>query len=34
MHTRQVEGSVCSYEQWNIDEASVVTFAALHFREK
>jgi len=34
MHTRRVEGSVCSYEQWNIDEASVVTFAALHFQEK
>ena len=34
MHTRRVEASVCSYEQWNIDPASVVTFAALHFHEK
>jgi len=25
---------VCSFAQWNIDPGSVVSFAALHFREK
>ena len=34
MHTRRVEASVRSYEQWNIDPGSVVSFAALHFQEK
>ena len=34
MHARRIEASVCSYEQWNIDPGSVVSFAALHFREK
>jgi AmmeMemoRadiSam system protein B len=29
-----LEGEVLNYEQWNIDEASVVSFAAMHFREK
>jgi hypothetical protein len=26
-----LEGEVLRYEQWNIDEASVVSFAAMHF---
>ncbi len=29
-----LEGEVLNYEQWNIDEASVVSFAAMHFRER
>ncbi len=29
-----LEGEVLSYEQWNIDEASVVSFAAMHFRPR
>jgi hypothetical protein len=29
-----LEGEVLRYEQWNIDEASVVSFAAMHFRER
>ena len=29
-----LEGEVLKYEQWNIDEASVVSFAAMHFRAK
>jgi AmmeMemoRadiSam system protein B len=29
-----LEGEVLKYEQWNIDEASVVSFAAVHFHEK
>lgn len=29
-----LEGEVLRYEQWNIDEASVVSFAALHFRPR
>jgi AmmeMemoRadiSam system protein B len=29
-----LEGEVRRYEQWNIDEASVVSFAAMHFHAK
>lgn len=29
----KLKGDVRSYEQWNIDESSVVTFGALHFSE-
>ncbi len=29
-----LEGEVLKYEQWNIDEASVVSFAAMHFRPR
>jgi AmmeMemoRadiSam system protein B len=29
-----LEGEVRRYEQWNIDEASVVSFAAMHFRSR
>ncbi len=29
-----LEGEVLKYEQWNIDEASVVSFAAMHFRTR
>jgi hypothetical protein len=29
-----LEGEVLRYEQWNIDDASVVSFAAMHFRPK
>jgi AmmeMemoRadiSam system protein B len=29
-----LEGELLRYEQWNIDEASVVSFAAMHFRPR
>jgi AmmeMemoRadiSam system protein B len=29
-----LEGEVLRYEQWNIDEASVVSFAAMHFQPR